>query len=289
MDAPNPSATVTFANRTPLRIGAVGLKARDLSRLTDFYSQAIGLDVLDRDSKTAWLGAGGVTLLELESAPEALPDDPRTAGLYHTAFLQPTRADLARWLVHAARNRVPLTGASDHLVSEAIYLDDPEGNGIEVYRDRLPEEWRWSGGRIQMATDRLDLDNLAADAGNTAYAGAADGLRIGHIHLRVGDLAPTQQFYGVVGLEPTAGRSGALFMSSGRYHHHVGSNVWQSAGAGKRDDDRAGLSWFAIEAADAAERDAAIARLKAANVPLTQSADGVTARDPFGTVVRFTQ
>lgn len=288
MDAPNPSSAVTFANRTPLRIGAVGLKARDLSRLTDFYSQAIGLGVLDRGTKTARLGAGGVTLLELEDAPGASPDDPRTAGLYHTAFLQPTRADLARWLVHAAQNRVQLTGASDHLVSEAIYLDDPEGNGIEVYRDRLPEEWRWSGGRIQMATDRLDLDNLAADAGNTTYAGAPDGLRIGHIHLRVGDLAPTQQFYSdVVGLKPTAGRGGALFMSSGRYHHHVGSNVWHSAGAGKRDEDRAGLSWFAIEAADAAERDAVLKRLKDANVPVTNSAHGPEARDPYGTRVRF--
>ena len=228
------------------------------------------------DAKSARLGAGGVTLLELEAAPGALPDDPRTAGLYHTAFLQPTRADLARWLVHAARNRVQLSGASDHLVSEAIYLDDPEGNGIEVYRDRLPEEWRWTGDRIQMATDRLDLDKLADDDGNTAYAGAPDGLRIGHIHLRVGDLAPTQKFYcDVVGLNPTAGRGGALFMSSGRYHHHVGSNVWHSAGAGKRDDNRAGLAWFAIEAADAGERDAAIARLKAADVPLTQGPDGV--------------
>ncbi|TMJ04307.1 MAG: VOC family protein [Alphaproteobacteria bacterium] len=288
MDAPNPSATVTFANRTPLRISAVGLKARDLSRLTDFYAQAIGLDVLERDAKTARLGAGGVPLLELEAAPNAAPDDPRTAGLYHTAFLQPTRADLARWLVHAARNRVALSGASDHLVSEAIYLDDPEGNGIEVYRDRLPEEWRWNGDRIQMATDRLDLDNLAADAGNTAYAGAPAGLRIGHIHLRVGDLETTRKFYcDAVGLDPTAGRGGALFMSSGRYHHHVGSNTWHSAGAGRRDDDRAGLSWFAIEAASETERDAALARLKAANVPLGDSPHGPEARDPYGTRVRF--
>lgn len=288
MDAPNPSSTVTFASRTPLRIGAVALRARDLSRLTDFYSQAVGLNVLDRDTKTARLGAGGVTLLELEDAPGATPDDPRTAGLYHTAFLQPTRADLARWLVHAAQNRVQLTGASDHLVSEAIYLDDPEGNGIEVYRDRLPEEWRWSGDRIQMATDRLDLDNLAADAGNTTYAGAPDGLRIGHIHLRVGDLVPTQKFYcDTIGLNPTAGRGGALFMSSGRYHHHVGSNVWHSAGAGKRDEDRAGLSWFAIEAADAAERDAVLKRLKDASVPVTNSTHGPEARDPYGTRVRF--
>src|SRR5436190_834437 len=288
MDAPNPSSHVTFASRTPLRIGSVGLKARDVSRLTDLYSQAIGLQMIDRNIKTARLGAGGITLLELESAPDATPDDPRTAGLYHTAFLQPTRADLGRWLVHAARNHVALTGASDHLVSEAIYLDDPEGNGIEVYRDRLPEEWRWNGDRIQMATDRLDLDKLAADAGNTAYADAPDALRIGHIHLRVGDLAATQKFYSdIVGLNPTAGRGGALFMSSGHYHHHVGSNTWHSAGAGERDDDRAGLSWFAIEAADESERDAALARLKAANVPLASSLQGPEARDPYGTRVRF--
>jgi catechol 2,3-dioxygenase len=285
MDAANPSSTVTFANRTPLRIGAVGLKARDLSRLTDFYTQAIGLQVIDRDQKIARLGAGGVVLLELEAAPTALPDDPRTAGLYHTAFLQPTRADLAHWLLHVAHNRVPLSGASDHLVSEAIYLDDPEGNGVEVYRDRLPNEWRWNGDRIQMATDRLDLDNLAAEAGNTSYQGAPDGLRVGHIHLRVGDLATTQAFYcDVVGLDPTSGRHGALFMSSGRYHHHIGSNVWHSGGAGRRDDARAGLAWFAIEAASEAEREAALERLRRANASL----EGGETRDPFGTRVRFT-
>ena len=288
MDALNPSSTVTFANRTPLRIGAVGLKVRDLARLTEFYSDAIGLNVIDRDAKSVRLGAGGVTLLELEHAPNAKPDDPRTAGLFHTAFLQPTRGDLARWLVHAADTRVPISGASDHAVSEAIYLDDPEGNGIEVYRDRLPEEWRWAGDRIHMTTERLDLNNLAADAGNATYAGAPAGLRVGHIHLRVGDLAPTQQFYGTIGLDPTAGRGGALFMASGRYHHHVGTNIWQSAGAGMRDDDRAGLSWFAIEAADAAVRDAALARLKGAYVALGTSAGGPEARDPFGTRVRFT-
>jgi catechol 2,3-dioxygenase len=288
MDAPNPSASPTFANRTPLRIGAVGLKARDLSRLTDFYHQAIGLQILDRDGKTARLGAGGVTLLELEAAPNAQPDDPRTAGLFHTAFLQPTRGDLARWLVHIARNRVLLSGASDHLVSEAIYLDDPEGNGIEVYRDRLPNEWQWSGDRIKMATDRLDLDNLATDAGATPYTGAPDGLRIGHIHLRVGDLAAAQTFYsGTVGLDVTAGRGGALFMSSGHYHHHVGSNVWQSAGAGKRDEDRAGLSWFAFEG-EAEALAGARKRLKGVNVPVSENG-AIEVRDPWGTRVRFTE
>jgi catechol 2,3-dioxygenase len=288
MDAQNPSSQITYANTTPLRIGAVALKARDLSRLTDYYTQAIGLHLIDRDSKTARLGAGGVVFFELEAAPSATPDDPRSAGLFHTAFLQPTRADLGRWLVHVARNRVPLTGASDHLVSEAIYLDDPEGNGIEVYRDRAPNEWQWDGDRIKMATDRLNLDNLAAEAGNTSYERAPDGLRIGHIHIRVGDLVPTQQFYvDGLGLDATAGRGGALFMSAGRYHHHVGSNVWQSNGAGKRDDDRAGLSWFAFEAKDAATRDAAAEQLEAAGVPLHKIGNTIEARDPFGTRVRL--
>jgi catechol 2,3-dioxygenase len=288
MDAPNPSASPTLANRTPLYIGAVGLKARDLSRLTDFYTQAIGLHLLGRDSKTARLGAGGITLLELEAAPEATPDDPRTAGLFHTAFLQPMRGDLARWLVHAARNRVALTGASDHAVSEAIYLDDPEGNGIEVYRDRLPDEWHWNGDRIRMTTERLDLDNLAADAGAAAYTGAPDGLRIGHVHLRVGDIDTAQKFYsGVVGLDVTAGRGGALFMSSGRYHHHVGSNVWNSAGAGRRDDGRAGLSWFAMDA-DAGTLAAVRDRLNAGDIATEDTTAGLQARDPWGTRVRFT-
>jgi catechol 2,3-dioxygenase len=288
MDAPNPSASPTFASRTPLHIGTVGLKARDLDKLTDFYRDAIGLPVLARDAKRARLGAGGVTLLELEHAPDAKPDDPRSAGLFHTAFLQPTRGDLARWLVHAAQNRVALTGASDHAVSEAIYLDDPEGNGIEVYRDRLPEEWRWNGNRIHMTTERLDLDNLAADAGAAPYAAAPEGLRIGHVHLRVGDIERAQQFYsGTVGLDVTSGRHGALFMSSGRYHHHVGSNIWQSAGAGPRDDDRAGLAWFTMEA-DPATLAAVREHLKRADIPAQDMEGGLEARDPWGTRVRFT-
>ena len=163
MDAQNPSASPTYANRTPLRIGTVALKARDLSRLTDFYNQAIGLAVIDRDAKTARLGAGGVPLLELEAAPAATPDNPRTAGLFHTAFLQPTRGDLARWLVHIARNRAPLSGASDHAVSLALYLRDPDGNGLELYWDRPKAEWpRAADGSLAMVTEPLDLEELVA-------------------------------------------------------------------------------------------------------------------------------
>ena len=141
MDAPNPSATPTFASRTPLHVGAIGLKVRDLDRMTSFYRDVLGLAVLDRAKDASALGAGGVRFVYLEHEPKAEPDDPRSAGLYHTAFLMPTRGDLARWILHVARHKVPLTGASDHAVSEAFYLDDPEGNGIEVYNDRPRERW----------------------------------------------------------------------------------------------------------------------------------------------------
>src|SRR5262245_21783221 len=182
MDAPNPSATPTFASRTPLHVGAIGLKVRDLARLTGFYGDVLGLAVLDRGRDSATLGAGDVPLLHLEHRPDAKPDDPRTAGLYHTAFLMPTRADLARWILHVARNKVPLTGASDHAVSEAIYLDDPEGNGVEVYRDRPAEAWQWTSGDLKMTTDPLDIEDIVREVQpGAAYPGAPGGLRIGHV------------------------------------------------------------------------------------------------------------
>jgi catechol 2,3-dioxygenase len=289
MDAPNPSALPTFASRTPLHIGAIGLKVRDLGRLTAYYRNAIGLVVLNQRNDGATLGAGSVPLLHLEHAPNARPDDPRTAGLYHTAFLVPTRGDLARWLLHVAEKRVPLTGASDHAVSEAIYLDDPEGNGIEVYRDRRPEEWVWQDDHVKMTTNPLDLDDLVRAAGSESWAGAPDGMRIGHVHLRVGDTNEAEKFYrDVIGLDVMRRRGGATFMSSGRYHHHVGANVWHSAGAGQRDDDRTGLSWFAFEAADASALEAVRTRLAQAGTKITETSAGLETGDPWGTKVRFT-
>src|SRR6187431_1211711 len=152
MDAPNPSATPTFASRTPLHIGSIGLVARDLDRLTNFYRDLLGLTVLERTARLSRLGVGDTMLIEIEHRPNAKPDDPAQAGLYHTAFLMPTRQDHARWITHIARSRVPITGASDHGVSEAFYLDDPEGNGIEVYNDRPQQKWQRQDGMIVMAT-----------------------------------------------------------------------------------------------------------------------------------------
>ena len=291
MDAPTPSATPTFASRTPLHVGEVALAVHDLDRLTRFYRDALGLAVLTQAEDSATLGAGGVPFVHLEHRPAAKPDDTREAGLYHTAFLMPTRADLARWIRHVARTRVPLTGASDHFVSEAFYLDDPEGNGVEVYSDRPAETWQWTGDSLKITTDPLDIDDILREVEpDEAYPGAPDGMRIGHVHLRVGDVARAESFYrDALGLDVTRRRHGASFLSSGRYHHHIAGNVWHSAGASVRDENSAGLSWVALEATDEAAFDQAKARLAQAGHKLEPVSNGVETADPWGTRLRITR
>jgi catechol 2,3-dioxygenase len=291
MDASNPCSLPTAANRAPLHIGAVGLIVRDLDRLAAYYRDLLGLTVQRQTERAALLGVDGVSLLELTRAPDAPPDDTREAGLYHTAFLMPTRADFARWILHVANKRVPIAGASDHDVSEAIYLDDPEGNGVEVYADRPRETWRRDGRMIFQKTEPLDIDAIVReiDPATAAYPAAPGGLRIGHIHLRVGDIGRAEEFYcGALGLEVTRRRPGATFVSSGGYHHHVAANTWHSEGAGARNGKRAGLDWFSIEVNDAAELDAIGNRLSAA-AAVEKSADGLAATDPWGTRIRFTR
>ena len=290
MDAANPSATPTFANRTPLHIGAIGLIARDLDVLADFYRGLLGLAVIERTDRVARLGVAGNTLIEIEHRPTAMRDDTRQAGLYHTAFLMPTRQDHARWIMHLVNNRIQITGASDHGVSEAFYLDDPEGNGNEVYNDRPRATWNWEDGLVKMTTNQLDVDAILSeiDPKTSTYPAAPDGLRVGHVHLRVGNVERAERFYrGAIGLDLTRRRGGATFMSSGGYHHHVGANVWHSDGAAKRDPGRAGLAWFSMEAADGPAYDAAVARLKAANAAINSIDDGVETADPWGTRVRL--
>jgi catechol 2,3-dioxygenase len=287
MDAPNPSASPTVASRTPLHIGAVGLAVRDLDKVAGYYRDLLGLSELAREASTVRLGAGGVPLLELTHRPAAKPDDAREAGLYHTAFLMPTRADLGRWVKRIAVTRAPVSGASDHGVSEAIYLDDPEGNGVEVYADRPPGAWHWRDGLVDMPTEALDVEDLVR-AAEGDYAEAPAGLRVGHVHLRVGDVDAAERFYqGGIGLERTRQRGGAAFMSSGRYHHHVATNVWHSRGAGPRDDDRAGLAWFAIQVNDATMLPAIAARVRAAGAPIIARESGFETADPWGTRIRF--
>lgn len=284
-------ADLPYANRTPIRCGEVALRVRDLDTMTAFYRTVLGLKVMQRSDQEAVMGIDGQRLLHLQARPDAVLEPMTEAGLFHTAFLMPSAKDLARWLVHIARLETPITGFADHRVSEAVYLDDPEGNGIEVYRDRPQEEWLWVAGEVVMGTEQLDLDRLLAltDTNVDDYHDAPEGLRIGHIHLRVGDIAQARGFYQqLVGLEVTAfsGR-GSAFLSSGRYHHHLGMNIWNSRGAGMRDAARTGLARFSLLVSDPALLQGQQDRLGAAGLAVQSVSGGLAVADPWGTRVEL--
>ena len=240
-----------FAATTPVSVGKVGLKARDGQALADYYKAVVGLEEVSRRPGVIVLGSGNDGYFEIEEVKSLRQDDPRSAGLFHTAFLLPKRADLARWTQHAIDNKIQIDGASDHLVSEAIYLTDPEGNGIEIYADRKPEGWKWDGKNVKMATERLDFQNLLTEIadGKSGWNGAPDGSMIGHVHLRVGNAEDAESWWHeAMGFDTVAHYGGqAVFLSTGGYHHHIGANVWHSKGAGKRDSDRTGLSWVEMK------------------------------------------
>jgi catechol 2,3-dioxygenase len=244
------------------RLGAVHLSVADLERSLDYYRRSIGLEVLGENGGEASLGAGGRELLHLVEEPGAAPAD-GYAGLFHYALLLPDRADLARWLAHAARERVPLTGASDHFVSEALYLRDPDHHGIEIYRDRPREQWE---GRVdQMGTWPLDLDDVLRtlpDPAAASFGGLPEGTTMGHVHLRVADVDDTVSFYrDGLGLDLMAQIGAqAAFMSWGGYHHHLGANTWESRGAEQAPEGTARLLRYTIVLPSEVEREAVAAR-----------------------------
>lgn len=261
-----------------LRIGRVALTVRDLDRVSRFYQDIVGLALIGSDAQGHRLGAGGTVLLDLRHDPQARLADRHQAGLFHTAFLLPDRADLADWLVHAAGRGVALDGASDHLVSEALYLADPEGNGIEIYRDRPSEDWTiLPDGSVAMATLPLDLNELAKSRRGQPFAGMPPGTILGHVHLQVGALDAAEAFWsGRIGLDLTTRYPGANFFGADGYHHHIGTNIWNSRGAGSRPQGTTGLAEIELLATPGAAADLA-ARLG------VTPAETLDARDPWGT------
>ena len=221
----------------------------DLDRSVDYWENAIGLQVNSRENGAARLGVPGRDLVVLQEQPGARPGRGTNTGLFHLALLLPERAWLAGWLEHAARNGVHLTGASDHFVSEALYLRDPEGNGIEIYRDRPRSEWEYEpSGELRMGTVALDLDSVMAELPGGDDPGMPEGTVIGHVHLHVGDLGPAEEFYaGRLELDVMV-RSypGALFLSRDGYHHHLGLNTWQGVGAPPPPPGSRGLEDFEL-------------------------------------------
>ncbi len=266
-------------------IGTVRLTVSDLDRSRGFYEQAIGLQSAERDDGTLAFGvAGEHPLIELRGERSAPRLDRRATGLFHLAVLVPSRIDLGFALARLAEARWPLDGASDHLVSEALYLSDPDGNGIEIYRDRPREQWPRANGSLAMDTLPLDLDSVLGELGGARELQplVPPGTEIGHVHLQVSDIHEAEDFYsGVLGFEVMVrGYPGALFVSAGGYHHHLGLNTWHSAGAAPPAPGAVGLRSFEITLPNPQELERLLERVSAAGVELQQDGDGSLIRDP---------
>jgi catechol 2,3-dioxygenase len=273
-------------------IGKVRLRVADIDDLTTFYERVVGLRAVERDGDVVRLGPeGGDPLIELVSAPSAPPAPSFSTGLFHLAILVPDRLELARSLQRVAAAGWRLTGASDHLVSEALYLRDPEGNGIEIYRDRPRDQWNRDNGELRMATLPLDLQDILDELGDGKQAenGMAAATTMGHVHLQVADIPAAEGFYnGALGLDVMV-RSypGALFLAAGGYHHHLGLNTWQSQGAPPPPEGALGLDHYELVLPDSGDVDAAAERLGESGDPV-RVAEGVVATDPSGNRVLLT-
>jgi catechol 2,3-dioxygenase len=272
---------------------AVTLRVGNLATMSSYYSQALALEPLEERTRGREvhrvLGRGNTPMIRLIETPGLPPVDPRQAGLFHTAFLFDEPSALAATVYRAAQHpRSRFTGSSDHLVSEAFYFTDPEGNGIELYVDRDRSEWIYTDGHLQMDTLRLDPNDYLRrhlDENALRSIPAAAG-RVGHVHLQVGDIATARSFYvDALGFETTvATYPGALFASAGGYHHHVAMNVWNSAGAGPRAAGL-GLGDVAITVPSRDDLDALIARLDHRRLPFADDGRSVVLADPWGTQV----
>jgi catechol 2,3-dioxygenase len=263
----------------------VHLTVADLDRSLAYYQTAIGLATIEAGAGRASLGAGGRELLALVEEPGARPVS-GTTGLYHFALLLPARVDLARWLAHAIRDRVALTGLSDHVVSEALYLSDPDGHGIEIYADRPREVWEGQVAR-RLATLPLDVQSLLTelpDPTTEPFDGLAGGTRMGHVHFKVADVSATVGFYRDTlgfGLMAQLGAQ-AAFLSAGGYHHHIGANTWESAGGSPAPAGAAALRYATVVLPDEAELDRAVTQLTEHGHAVAETDDGRLVRDPSG-------
>jgi catechol 2,3-dioxygenase len=277
-----------------LQIRSARLAVGDLSRSVDFYERVLGLPLISREHDSALLGGDREhPALELTAIAQPAPASPHNTGLFHVAWLHPSRADLAATIKRIVSGRWPIDGASDHGVSEALYLSDPDGLGIEIYVDRPLEQWdRPADGQgVKMVTLPLDLDDLIAQAPLQPSAAVAPGTYIGHVHMKVSDVPRALAFYrDVLGMQEQARLPSAAFVSAGGYHHHVGLNSWQSAGQDAAGANAPGLRGIELELADQQALDAlagATAGAREADSGGRAAEGALSLRDPDGQLLTF--
>ena len=284
-------APTTYRLPGELTLGHVRLQIANLQRSVEYYERVIGLRVLGHGPSSALLGPRDdeTPIVELREQPGATPVPRRgRLGLYHFAILLPDRASLGRFVAHLS-SIGEYAGMSDHLVSEAIYLTDPDGLGIEVYADRPRSAWRIDGGSLAMATAPLDTRDLVRAAGSEPWGGAPNGTRVGHVHFHVSDLARAEAFYHAgLGFDKVVLQyPGALFLSAGGYHHHVGTNTWAAGAAPATDADARLLEWT-IQLPSGKDVHDAARSLSAGGFDVTRDGDDAVSTDPWGTRVRMT-
>ncbi|MBI5650250.1 MAG: VOC family protein [Chloroflexi bacterium] len=272
-------------------LGFVRIAVSDLQRALDFYQNTLGFKLHRREGNHARLGAGENDLLVLDELPNARRVN-RATGLYHFAMRVPSRVALAHALKQLADTNAPLQGFADHLVSEAIYLADPDGNGIEIYRDRPRDEWRDARGNLKMGTEPLDVRGVLDELKNNGapWHGLERGTVLGHMHLKVAHIADAEEFYcGILGFDFIM-RYGpaALFVSAGGYHHHIGLNTWESAGAPPLPSDALGLREFVVRVPNRAELDPVIERAQKAGIAIRETDAGFVVRDPSQNEIALT-
>ena len=272
------------------RIGRIRLQISDLDRSIAYYQKVLGLELRERSDGFASLGAKGgeAAILELKERHGARQVPRRgLLGLYHFAVLLPDRGSLGRFVEHLSEIGT-YAGMSDHLVSEAVYLTDPDGLGIEVYADRPRDTWRVADRQLAMATDPLDVQNLIASAGGEKWDGMPAGTKIGHVHFYVGDVGRAAEFYhGGLGLDKIVwSYPGALFLSAGGYHHHVGVNTWAEGSPPATDEDARLIDWELI-LPDKGSADRAGQSLESAGVEVTLADGFIEASDPWGIKLRI--
>ncbi|KZM57425.1 VOC family protein [Aeribacillus composti] len=279
-------------HRSPNKyIGGVSIKVEDLKRSIAFYHNLLGFKILEqKENKVVFSADGKKPLLIVEQPDNVIRKQVRTTGLYHFAILLPERKDLANALYHLIQMNYPLQGASDHLVSEAVYLADPDGNGIEIYADRKSANWEWNQNQVVMDTIPLDINDLFSERDPEGWQGMPEATIIGHVHLHVAYLDEAEQFYCKgLGFQMTSKYgSHALFISSGKYHHHIALNTWNGIGAPKPPENSVGLKWFTIILPNKEEKDQVIKRLKEINARITEKDGKIYTIDPSGNQIGIT-